>query len=334
MDVLWWGAVALVGIPVARTVIEALVLRPWALSLLASEGKFDLSSGRARKRTAKFCNSGWKASFYIFATAWGMWAVALQPWLWGGRGGFWGEDAWIAEATGPSIAKETLQGHCTLVRPFAFANALCQPMPWDVKVYYATQVGYYLQALFCVLWRERKKSDFYIMVAHHCVTLALLAGSLYCGAHRIGAAVLLCHDVNDAFLEVAKSARYVGREAISEVSFAIFAVSWFASRLYALPVHVIARGSWRGYDIRDFETRVGGTRAALCVWGTFNALLCSLIAMHVYWAYLILRIIARKLAGCGPRIDDPRSSDDEGDDGTLDARDSPASMGGGRAKNE
>lgn len=310
-----WSGVALVGVPVARIAVETLWLGPWAHRLLGVEARKEWGRVNARKRISKFRNSGWKAVFYSVAMMWGIWAVAFQHWLWAeDGGGFWAEDAWVAQGGTDTAGRRLFpeEGRCDLVRPYSFTGALCQPMPWSIQVYYSLQVGYYMQALFCVLWRERGKSDFWIMVAHHCVTLTLLAGSLLYRAHRIGSAVLLCHDVNDAFLEVAKSARYVRRERISEFAFGVFAISWVATRLYLLPVHIIARGSWRAYEVRDVEARFGGPWGALCVWWFFNALLSSLVVMHIYWACLIFRIIARKLDGSGLGEDPRSSSDDEG----------------------
>ena len=44
--------------------------------------------------------------------------------------------------------------------------------------------------------------DFWQMTLHHIVTILLLGFSFYAGFFRIGAVIILVHDVADIFLEV------------------------------------------------------------------------------------------------------------------------------------
>lgn len=51
--------------------------------------------------------------------------------------------------------------------------------------------------------------------------------------------VFLVHDINDIFMEAAKLARYAGHQTLCTVLFVTFMLSWFASRIYYLPVYII-----------------------------------------------------------------------------------------------
>ena len=56
---------------------------------------------------------------------------------------------------------------------------------------------------------------------------------------KVGAMVFLCHDVNDIFMEGAKMARYAEHKWLPTALFAVFMLSWFASRIYYFPAYVI-----------------------------------------------------------------------------------------------
>lgn len=51
--------------------------------------------------------------------------------------------------------------------------------------------------------------------------------------------VFLCHDVNDIFMEGAKMARYAEHNWLPTALFGVFMASWFTSRIYYFPAHVI-----------------------------------------------------------------------------------------------
>ena len=60
-----------------------------------------------------------------------------------------------------------------------------------------------------------------------------------CSFVKVGAMVFLCHDINDIFMEGAKMARYADHGWLPTALFAVFMLSWFASRIYYFPVYVI-----------------------------------------------------------------------------------------------
>ena len=56
---------------------------------------------------------------------------------------------------------------------------------------------------------------------------------------KVGCMVFLVHDINDVFMEAATMARYAGRQTLCTVLFITFMLTWFASRIYYLPVYII-----------------------------------------------------------------------------------------------
>ena len=56
---------------------------------------------------------------------------------------------------------------------------------------------------------------------------------------KIGVMVFLCHDINDVFMETAKMSKYAKKEWLANALFALFVISWFASRMYYFPVYLI-----------------------------------------------------------------------------------------------
>jgi hypothetical protein len=62
---------------------------------------------------------------------------------------------------------------------------------------------------------------------------------LCCSFMKVGCMVFLVHDINDIFMEAAKLARYAGHQTLCTVLFVTFMLSWFASRIYYLPVYII-----------------------------------------------------------------------------------------------
>jgi ceramide synthetase len=99
-------------------------------------------------------------------------------------------------------------------------------------------------------------------------------------------------------------ARYArAPEWVSTMLFVFFALSWFATRIYAFGFIVIRstltdpylRAEEVGVEIRPHTT-------------ILNGLLIFLYILHVYWSYLILRIIVRALKPNGT-LDDIREED-------------------------
>jgi acyl-CoA-dependent ceramide synthase len=73
----------------------------------------------------------------------------------------------------------------------------------DFKAYYLLQAAYWLQqAIVLMLQLEKPRKDFKELVAHHIITLSLIALSYRFHFTYIGLAVYITHDISDFFLAV------------------------------------------------------------------------------------------------------------------------------------
>jgi hypothetical protein len=106
--------------------------------------------------------------------------------------------------------------------------------------------------------------------------------------------IMVCHEANDIFLELAKMAKYAGKEAAATATFVIFTLSWFATRIYFFPMRVIRSTLW---EARERAAEVGATIDPHN--SILNGFLIFLVCLHIYWSFLILNIVYRSLLGLG-----------------------------------
>jgi ceramide synthetase len=175
-------------------------------------------------------------------------------------------------------------------KPFVRETAKCWtdfPSPLDgaVRLYYFVSLGYYLHALVAMFYEERKK-DFAEMLLHHVVTVFLIAFSWIVNFDRVGTLVLLVHDVADPFLEAAKLFNYAAVQWACDSCFVIFALTFAVTRLYVFPRYVIYSTMYESYNEAIGLMPLGS-------WYFFNALLLILLVLHMYWFFLIVRMVYR-----------------------------------------
>jgi hypothetical protein len=185
-----------------------------------------------------------------------------------------------------------------------------------VKVYYLVELGAYFHQL---AWTEINRSDSWEMIAHHLITIALLLSSHVLNFVRIGVTVLFIHDISDVFLELAKCFNYISKvkgqkwaTTVCDILFAIFAISFFVLRLVIYPY-------WIFYTSYVDATEIFGQN-----WFGFDVfywLLLSLQALHVFWFYLISRMIYRLLTTGIEK--DERSDDDCEEEGEGETEQEP-----------
>lgn len=225
----------------------------------------------------KFKESAWKLTVYSTFTAAALLLSVGQPWFTDSR------RFWLG---------------CTRV-----------PCPFDVPLaillFYCAETGFYIQHIHYMLFIETKRKDRLEQMVHHVVTLCLLGYSYYLRVPYVGVMIMLVHDVNDIFLESAKMARYTGHISASEVIFALFFLSWIASRLVVFPFHIIRStlfdvpeiGRMYGVQIQPHYSILNGALGVLCV-------------LHVYWSYLIGKIVYNALF-LKKEVSDVREEDDD-----------------------
>jgi very-long-chain ceramide synthase len=175
-----------------------------------------------------------------------------------------------------------------------------------VLFYYLVELGAYFHQL---AWTEVTRSDAAEMIVHHLVTIMLIVFSYLLNFSRIGSVILLLHDIADVFLESAKCFNYISRakgrqwaKTVCDALFAIFAITFFVTRLVLFPRYVI-------YDV-IFVSPITFNNDWFGYW-TFAGLLITLECLHIFWFYLVLKMIVRLFT---TGIEKDERSDDEGDD--------------------
>jgi len=200
---------------------------------------------------------------------------------------------------------------CTCVT-FADSMMLYENWPHQailpaVEFYYQVELGAYLHQL---MWTEVSRSDSLEMIVHHLTTILLIVFSYLTNFSRFGSVILLLHDLADVFLESAKVFNYTSKapghhfaKHLCDVLFATFAITFFITRLVLYPRYILytvffeAPGifgiNWPGYWV-------------------FAGLLSTLQCLHVFWFYLIFRMVYR-LVTTGIEKDERSDDEDESD---------------------
>ena len=133
------------------------------------------------------------------------------------------------------------------------AETCFYPYPWNqedptsIRTLYLIQLAIWIVTCFSHKYIEEKHKDYFLMYAHHVVTIALIIGSYVGGFTRIGIVVLFIHDVSDIPIDCLKLANYLKLENapgffIVEMSYASVMTSWLYMRLYLFPYYVIWLG--------------------------------------------------------------------------------------------
>lgn len=182
------------------------------------------------------------------------------------------------------------------------------PISYMMNLYYQIELGCYLHQLH---WTEVTRSDAIEMILHHCITIILIVSSYLTNFTRIGTSILLTHDFADVFLEIGKCFNYTSKtpefkswaSKITDSLFACFTLSFFYTRLVLFPRYLVyslvyeapdIMGMWSGYYL-------------------FASMLIGLQCLHIFWFYLIARMIYR-LTIVGEIEKDVRSDDEDGED--------------------
>ena len=152
-----------------------------------------------------------------------------------------------------------------------------------------------------------QRKDFWTMFAHHVVTILLISFSWACHLHKIGTLIMICCDVSDVFLELAKLFHYSSKETISTALFALFTLVWLATRMGVYP-------TWILYSITVEAPQLVQYFPAYFY---FSILLSALLLLNIIWTYSILKVVYIALMSPNAKVQgDVRSDSDSS--GTLD----------------
>ncbi|XP_028812584.1 ceramide synthase 2 isoform X2 [Denticeps clupeoides] len=164
--------------------------------------------------------------------------------------------------------------------------------------YYVLEMSFYWSLLFSITF-DVKRKDFNEQIIHHLATLTLLAFSWCANYIRIGTLVLLTHDASDILLESAKLFNYAKWERTCNSLFVVFAIVFMVTRLVIFPFWII-HCTWV-YPPYYYPPFFG--------YYFFNVMLVILLLLHIFWAYLILRMVKKFLFGSLTK--DERSDNEE-----------------------
>lgn len=223
------------------------------------------------------------------------------------------------------------------------------PHPW-VQEHSTLAEGLYIGQLIvwvytCMIHRffDERRKDYFVMYAHHVITIALVAGSYYMLVLRIGILVLYVHDVSDIFVDVLKMVNFLKLEDrrgwfASEIAYVACVCAWVYWRLYQLPFRVI-----KGAFIDSKAVLAGENHTCTGIDCMFppnmpgflalNSLLWLLQLLHIYWAHLFFMLgyrIVTESAREASRQEYEGDSDDETVNDIVSSRQSSA--GGSSAR--
>merc|ERR1712226_2799 len=79
-----------------------------------------------------------------------------------------------------------------------------------IRRLYLIQMGIWIWTAFSHRFLEARHKDYFVMYAHHIVTLLLIAGSYHLEYNRIGVLVLFLHDASDIVIDLMKMFNIIG----------------------------------------------------------------------------------------------------------------------------
>uniref|UniRef100_H3BDW4 Ceramide synthase 3 n=1 Tax=Latimeria chalumnae TaxID=7897 RepID=H3BDW4_LATCH len=152
--------------------------------------------------------------------------------------------------------------------------------------YYIIELSFYLSLLFSVAF-DVKRKDFKEQIIHHLATIILLSFSWCANYIRIGTLVMVVHDASDFILEFAKMLNYAGWTTVCNSLFVVFAIVFIITRLVIFPFWII-HCTWV-LPVHFYPPFFG--------YYFFNVMLVILQLLHIFWAYLIFRMVNKFLFG-------------------------------------
>ncbi|KAM8973113.1 ceramide synthase 3 [Pelodytes ibericus] len=174
--------------------------------------------------------------------------------------------------------------------------------------YYVLELSFYWSLLFSIASDVRRK-DFNVQVIHHLATIFLLNFSWTVKYIRVGTLTMLVHDVSDILLEAAKMCSYAQWKGSCNALFVLFAVVFVISRLIIYPFWILyATTVYPLYYCPRFF-----------LYYFFNMMMFVLQFLHIYWAYLIFRMVKKVISG-NMSGDDRSDKEEEDSDGNEEPR--------------
>lgn len=182
---------------------------------------------------------------------------------------------------------------------------------WYFKIYYLGQAAFWVQQLVVlVLQLEKPRKDFYELILHHVITIALIWCSYRFHFTWMGIAVYVTMDVSDFFLATLKTLNYI-ELPLTGPFFVVFVFVWVYLRhwlnlriLWSVLTEFRSVGEWElNWDTQQYKCWISQPIVFF--------LIAALQILNGYWLFLIFRILLRIAKGGEPSDD---RSDDEDED--------------------
>nr|XP_026655194.1 ceramide synthase 2-like [Zonotrichia albicollis] len=136
---------------------------------------------------------------------------------------------------------------------------------------------------FPLLWAQ----DFKEQIIHHVATIILISFSWFANYVRAGTLIMALHDSSDYLLESAKMFNYAGWRNTCNNIFIVFAAVFIITRLVILPFWIMHCTMVYPLDLYP----------AFFGYYFFNFMMVVLQSLHIFWAYLIIRMAQKFITG-------------------------------------
>lgn len=188
---------------------------------------------------------------------------------------------------------------------------------WYFKVYYLGQAAFWVQqSVVLVLQLEKPRKDFYELILHHIVTIALIWCSYRFHFTWMGLEVYVTMDVSDFFLSTSKTLNYLD-SPITGPFFVIFVVVWIYLRhymnlkiLWSVLTEFRSVGEWElNWDTQQYKCWISQP--------IVFTLIFALQILNAYWLFLIFRILYRYIDGGVAQDERSDDEDEENSEGST-----------------
>ncbi|XP_064257845.1 ceramide synthase 2 isoform X1 [Passer domesticus] len=166
--------------------------------------------------------------------------------------------------------------------------------------YYMIELSFYWSLLFSIA-SDVKRKDFKEQIIHHVATIILISFSWFANYVRAGTLIMALHDSSDYLLESAKMFNYAGWRNTCNNIFIVFAAVFIITRLVILPFWIMHCTMF--YPLELYPAFFG--------YYFFNFMMVVLQSLHIFWAYLIIRMAQKFITG--KVVEDERSDREETD---------------------
>ena len=173
---------------------------------------------RKKKTMKKWCDQGWQLMIHFTMAILEYYILTEETW-WHDTISMWHLD--------------TSSGICNYTKHRTI-----------VKIFYLIQLAIWIYTAFSCTYLEEIRKDYVVMMTHHIVTIALVAGSYTGGYLPIGTTILFLHDLSDVPLDMLKMVNYAKLEGkqgyfATEITFVLLLVEWFYFRVYLFPTKLV-----------------------------------------------------------------------------------------------